>query len=169
MIDRIRLVAFLFPALFVAACASEPPRPVPQPPLEPPRNVLAEIRDRAMQYRGDFQVELVREAEIAEAIERSRQAEMRGDRRGAEQALIDALDDPEARQRYAELLLARGAAAEAERLARESWNAGPKVGEWCARNWYTIAEAREAQNAPNGARQARERAAECMPPRVNRY
>ncbi len=154
----------------LAACASEPPRPAPAlPPAEPPRNVLADIRDRAMQYRGDFHVELVRDVAAAEAIETSKQAEMRGDRRAAEQALVDALDDPEARQRYAELLLARGEAADAERLARESWDAGPKVGEWCARNWYTIAEAREAQNAPNGARQARERAADCMPPRVNRY
>lgn len=155
--------------VLLVACASEPLRPTPPAPVEPPRNVLAEIRDRAAAYRGQFHVELIRDAAIVEAIEASKQAEMRGDRRAAEQALVDALDDPEARQRYAELLLARGDAAQAERLARESWDTGPKVGEWCARNWYTVAEAREAQNAPNGAQQARERAAECMPPRVDRY
>lgn len=152
----------------LAACATEPVR-VAAPAASPPVNVLAVIRDGATAYRGDFQVELVRDAAVAEAIEASRQAEMRGDRRAAEAALADALDDPEARQRYAELLLARGEAAQAERLAREAWEAGARVGEWCARSWLTIAEARVLQDAPNGAEQARSRARECIPPRVERY
>lgn len=154
--------------LALAACGSGPVRQ-PTPPPAPPVNVIAVIRDGAVPYRGDFQVEIIRSPEIAHAIEESKRAEMRGDRRAAEEALCGALEDPEARQRYAELLLARGEAAEAERLAREAWEAGSRVGEWCARSWLTIAEARELQNAPNGARQARERARECMPPKVERY
>lgn len=158
--------------LSLAACSSQPPRPGPSSvvsPQEPPRNVLAAIRDQAVEYRSEFQVEPLREPAVAESIEAAKRAEMRGDRAAAEAALADALHDPEARQRYAELLLARGAAADAERLAREAWEAGAKVGEWCARSWLTIAEARELQHAPNGARQARERAAECAPPQVHRY
>ena len=54
-------------------------------------------------------------------------------------------------------------------MARQAWEASAKVGEWCARSWFTIAEARELQYAPNGARQARERARDCMPPSVERY
>lgn len=153
----------------LAACATEPVR-APAPAATPaPVNVLAVIRDGAVAYRGEFQVELIRDAAVAEAIEASRQAEIRGDRRAAEDALLAALDDPEARQRYAELLLARGEAARAEAAARQAWEAGPRVGEWCARSWLTIAEARVLQDAPNGAAQARERARECMPPRVDRY
>lgn len=155
--------------LMLAACGREAVRETPRAAQQPPVNVIAVIRDAAAAYRGEFHVEVVRSGEISHAIEQARQAEMRGDRGAAENALRDALDDPEAKQRYAELLLARGAAADAERLAREAWEAGAKVGEWCARSWFTVAEAREWQNAPNGARQARERAGDCMPPKVERY
>ena len=157
-------------ALTIAGCASTPEiRTARQPDAQAPVNVLATIRDEAVKYRAEFQVELIRDARVTEAIEASRQAEMRGDRAAAEAALKDALDDPEAKQRYAELLLARGAAADAERLAREAWEASARTGEWCARSWLTVAEARALQHAPNGARQARERAVECMPPRVDRF
>lgn len=155
-------------ALLLAACAAERPRSV-QTPAERPRNVLADIRNEAVKYRADFQVELIRDAAIVDAIEASKQAEMRGDRAAAEAALRDALDDPEAKQRYAELLLTRGEAAKAERLAREAYEASAKLGEWCARSWLTVAEARAMQNAPNGAAQARSRVVECKPPEVNRY
>jgi hypothetical protein len=154
--------------LLLAACAVDTTRTAQQPDT-PPRNVLAIIRTEAEQYRAAFQVELIRDAAITEAIEASRQAEMRGDRAGAEAALRDALDDPEAKQRYAELLLARGDAAQAEKLAREAFDASAKMGEWCARSWLTVAEARLAQNAPNGAAQARARVPECKPPQVDRY
>jgi predicted small lipoprotein YifL len=160
----------LVPTLLLAACGRDGVRETPPAtPSAPPVNVISVIRDGAAAYRGEFHVEVIRGADVEHAIEQSRQAEMRGDRRGAEEALREALHDPEAKQRYAELLLARGAAAEAEQLAREAWEAGAKVGEWCARSWLTVAEAREQQNAPNGAQQARERAVECMPPKVERY
>ncbi len=165
--NRIALVSTSL--MLIAACGRDVVREPPAPSPAPPVNVLALIRDGAVAYRGEFHVEVVRSADIAVAIEASRRAEMRGDRRAAEEALRDALEDPEARQRYAELKLARGEAAEAERLAREAWEAGAKVGEWCARSWLTVAEARVMQNAPNGAAQARERARDCMPPKVERY
>lgn len=155
--------------VLLAACAAEPVRPPPAAAPEPPRNVLASIRDAAVAYRGDFHVELLREPAVAEAIKRAHRHEMRGRRDRAEAELRKVLDDPEARQRYAELVLARGDAARAEQLAREAWDRGPKVGEWCARSWFTIAEARLAQHAPNGAEQARERARDCQPPKVDRY
>lgn len=164
-----KLPTILIPALLLAACAGEPTRPAATAPAPPARNVLADIRSEAERYRGAFQIELIREPAIVEAIAASKAAEMRGDRGDAEAALLGALDDPEARQRYAELLLARGEAARAEQLAREAYEASAKLGEWCARSWLTVAEARVLQNAPNGARQARERAAGCMPPKVDRY
>lgn len=163
------LVAPALLAVWLAACAGRAPSTTPAPVVSTPPNVLAVIRDAAIAYRAPFAVELVRDAAIGEAIEASKQAEMRGDRAGAEAALRDALDDPEARQRYAELLLARGEAAQAEQLARQAWEDSAQVGEWCARSWFTIAEARELQYAPNGARQARERASDCMPPSVDRF
>jgi hypothetical protein len=155
-------------ALLLAGCAVDTTRTAQQP-VPPPRNVLADIRTQAAAYRADFQVELVRDAAVVEAIEASRQAEMRGDRAGAEAALRDALHDPEAKQRYAELLLARGDAARAESLAREAFDASAQIGEWCARSWLTVAEARLAQNAPNGAAEARARVPACKPPQVDRY
>ena len=155
-------------ALLLAACATDAPRSA-RAPAERPRNVLADIRNEAANYRADFQIELIRDAAIIDAIEASKQAEMRGDRVAAEAALRNALDDPEAKQRYAELLLARGKAAEAERLAREAYEASAKLGEWCARSWLTVAEARLLQNAPNGAAQARARVPECKAPQVDRY
>lgn len=167
---RIALASVVASTLLIAGCGSDVVRESPRDePVAPPVNVIAVIRDGAADYRGEFNVEVIRDAAITHAIEQSTQAEMRGDRRAAEDALRDALDDPEAKQRYAELLLARGAAADAERLAREAYDAGAKVGEWCARSWLTVAEARERQNAPNGARQARERLVDCTPPKVERY
>lgn len=167
---RLPGAALLAGTLFLlAACAGRTSVTAPAAASSAPPNVLAVIRDAAMAYRAPFTVELVRDAAISEAIEASKQAEMRGDRAAAEAALRDALDDPEARQRYAELLLARGEAAQAEQLARQAWQDSAQVGEWCARSWFTIAEARELQYAPNGARQARERARDCMPPSVDRY
>lgn len=167
---RTSLAFVILSTALLAACGSDIVRESPRnEPVAPPVNIIAVIRDGAVDYRGDFHVEVIRDAATAEAIEQSRQAEMRGDRRAAEEALRGALDDPEAKQRYAELLLARGAAADAERLAREAYDASAKVGEWCARSWLTVAEARERQNAPNGARQARDRLADCTPPKVERY
>ena len=165
---KIRLLTIPAFALLVAACAVETTRTSRQP-VSPARNVLAAIRTEAEQYRAAFQVELIREAAIIDAIEASRQAEMRGDRAVAEAALRDALDDPEAKQRYAELLLARGDAAQAEKLAREAFESSAKMGEWCARSWLTVAEARLAQNAPKGAAEARGRVPACKPPQVDRY
>lgn len=158
----------LISTVLLAACAADATRPAPDA-RAPARNVIAQIRDEAAKYRADFQVELIREAAIAEAIEASKQAEMRGDRKAAETALESALSDPEAKQRYAELLLARGQAAQAEKLAREAYDASARTGEWCARSWLTVAHAREMQNAPNGAQQARGKVAECKSPEVNRY
>ena len=154
--------------LLLAACATEAPRREATP-TTPARNVLADIRNQAAEYRAEFQVELIRDPAITDAIEASKQAEMRGDRAAAEAALVDALYDPEAKQRYAELLLARGEAAQAETLAREAFEASAKVGEWCARSWLTVAEARVLQNAPNGAAQARSRVPECKAPHVDRF
>jgi DNA-binding TFAR19-related protein (PDSD5 family) len=167
--SRMRTALVSLSLSLLAACGREIVRETPPPPAAPPVNVIAVIRDGAAEYRGEFHVEVIRDADITHAIEEASRAEMRGDRRAAEEALRGALDDPEARQRYAELLLARGQAAEAERLAREAWEAGAKVGEWCARSWLTVAEARRMQNAPHGAEQARERARDCMPPKVERY
>lgn len=163
-----RATILISAALLVACAVDSGARPEPDA-RAPARNVIAQIRDEAAKYRAEFQVELIREAAITEAIETSKQAEMRGDRRAAEAALEPALSDPEAKQRYAELLLARGDAAQAEKLAREAYDASAKTGEWCARSWLTVAHAREMQNAPNGAQQARSKVPECKSPEVNRY
>ena len=59
------------------------------------------------------------------------------------------------------LAIAQGRYAEAEGLARKSYDLGPRVGSLCARNWQTVVELREAAGDAAGADSARAQLASC--------
>ncbi len=82
------------------------------------------------------------------------------------QALIINARDPEAMQMLAEIAILQNSYASAEHLAFSSYQAGPKLGGLCRRNWLTIHYAKAAQGLPNSEVQLAKRLAECtiVPP-----
>ncbi len=59
-----------------------------------------------------------------------------------DQALTLSPNSPDLLQERAELAIHLKDYANAEKLARKSWELGPRLGALCARNWKTIAELR---------------------------
>ncbi len=70
--------------------------------------------------------------------------------------------DPEILQRMAEIQLQKNDYAQALNFASRSYDAGPRVGEICGRNWHTISMANEQMGDASGARRASRRAEECL-------
>lgn len=89
----------------------------------------------------------------------------RGDVDGAiktlEQALAITPGDPEVLQEMAELQLLDGDFKSANRLARQSFSLGPKIGPLCERNWNTIALAAPRIGDDQGAREAAQAFPQC--------
>ena len=74
-------------------------------------------------------------------------------------------NDGEIQQAYAQLLLdgpSREDWQQALSFAERSYDIGPRVGEICSRNWRTISVAREHLDDAGGARDAAQRATQCM-------
>lgn len=83
-----------------------------------------------------------------------------------DRALKLAPDAPEILQLKAELLIGLRRYADAEALARRSFELGPRLGSLCARNWQTVAETRRALKDEASAESAKAQAAACrVPPR----
>ncbi len=89
----------------------------------------------------------------------------RGDIDGAKktvnQALAIAPRDPAVLQEMAELQLLDGDFRSANRLARQSFSLGPKIGPLCERNWNTIALAAPRIGDDQGAREAAREFPQC--------
>jgi Tfp pilus assembly protein PilF len=79
-----------------------------------------------------------------------------------ERALRIQPNDPEILQNMAEVQLQTKDYEQALNFAVRSYDAGPRVGEICSRNWRTISVARERLGDHSGATQAEERARNCM-------
>ncbi|WP_257388043.1 tetratricopeptide repeat protein [Tahibacter caeni] len=83
-----------------------------------------------------------------------------------DQALKLAPDAPEILQLKAELLVGLRRYADAEALARKSFELGPRLGSLCARNWQTVVETRRAAKDEASAESAKAQLAACkVPPR----
>lgn len=154
--------------LFSAACSR--PETVAVPALsETPEQMLGKIR-----AQGDVGDELVFQALPDEGVEELREqavrAETDGDRAKAAELLDRALAlnaaDPQALQARAELAILDRAWPLAERLARQSFASGPKLGRLCRRNWLTVHYAALAQGRALPDRELAQNLGECtlVPP-----
>ena len=114
-------------------------------------------RELDVQPLRDPQVEDLRQAAAA--------AEQRGDYADADASLLSALrispNDPDLVQWRAELALVRKDWVDAERLALESYEQGPRLGGLCRRNWTTLQLAREARGDLGNATLAQQRVGQC--------
>lgn len=168
-----RLAPFLLAMALLSACSSTPPPAAPAATNMPgPAQMLARVR-AAGEAGHEINVQPLRDEEVEYLRDRARAAETRGDLKAANDALAKALalspNDPDLIQWQAELALLAKAWLQAEILAQKSYQAGPKLGGLCRRNWTTIRYAREARGEGANLAIAEQRLASCTvapPPRL---
>jgi Flp pilus assembly protein TadD len=157
----------------LALCACAPPstgdtaeavRPVV------PTELLAQVR-AAGAVGNELDVQPLRDPQAEDLRDQASAAERRGDFATAETFVRSALalqpGDPSLRQWLAELALVQRRWDDAEAMARQSYETGPKLGGLCRRNWTTIQFARQARGDGASAASAQQRVAACaVPPPV---
>lgn len=146
--------------LILAACAGQYPAPVED------REVEQRVRSPARQDSAGVQVFPLQNPAVQQLTEEARRAEHAGDFDQAAVLLERALGiqprDPELMQHMAEVQIQKREYEQALNFATRSYDIGPRVGELCARNWRTIGVAREYLGDQRGAREAEQRAGQCM-------
>ena len=144
----------------LGACTSQAPAPVEE------REIDNRVRVPARQDSAGVQVFPLQNAAVVELTGQARAAENAGNLDQAavllERALRIQPRDPQLLQHMAEVQLQRKDYEQALSFAIRSYDIGPRVGEICARNWRTIAVAREYLDDLDGAREAEYRAGQCM-------
>jgi tetratricopeptide (TPR) repeat protein len=150
----------------LAACSSPRPAPVEE------REVDRRVRAPAEQDSAGVQVYPLQNPAVVQLTEQASAAESQGDYSTAavllERALRIRPRDPQLLQHMAEVQLQKRDYEQALSFAVRSYDIGPRVGEICARNWRTIAVAREYLEDQAGAREAEQRVGQCMNTRPRR-
>lgn len=130
------------------------------------REVETRVRQPAREKSAGVQVYPLQNPAVTELSAQARQAEAVGDLGQATRLLERALQiqprNPELLQQMAEIQLQRRDYQQALGFAVRSHDVGPRVGELCARNWRTIGVSRERLGDGRGAREAENRAEQCM-------
>lgn len=157
---KIRLLCVLV-LLTLAACSSyQPPAPIED------REVDARVRAPASEDSAGVQVYSLQNPAVIQLTAQAEGAERSGDLDQAsgylERALRIQPRDPQLLQHMAELNLQKEDYQQALNFAVKSYDLGPRVGEICSRNWRTISVAREHLKDASGAKEAEERASQCM-------
>lgn len=113
----------------------------------------------------ELDVQPLRDPQVEDLRLTATAAEQRGDYTAADAALLSALRlspaDPDLTQWRAEIALVRRDWPNAEKLALESYERGPKLGGLCRRNWTTMQLAREARGDAGNAAIAQQRVGQC--------
>lgn len=152
--------------LLLAACAGPPPAPQPQSPPAAEPGVQERVREPAQQEAAGVQVFPMQNPAVKGLLADAREAEASGQYDAAAVSLERALRiqprDPEILQLMAEVQLQKRDYAQALHFATRSYDAGPRVGEICSRNWRTIGLAHERMGDSAGSRDAGRRAAACL-------
>lgn len=167
MQDRTRSAAFaivIAAGLLLAAC-SQPGAPAPQA-SRPSYDMVAAIRAAGQQDKSAIEVAPLRDPAVQYLIDAAHADEAARDYKGAADKLDQALklspQAPDLLQDRAELAVRLDDYAGAERLARQSFAAGPKLGSLCARNWQTVIEMRKLAGDEASVASARHALAQCQ-------
>jgi len=162
-----QLLLALVPVFLIAACAVPPPTPGEE------REVEQRVREPAQQQNAGVQVFPLQSPAVKALLQDAREAEAGGDYDLAAVSLERALRiqprDPEILQCLAEIQLRKKDYEQALNFAIRSYDAGPRVGEICGRNWNTISVAREHTGDASGSAEARKRAGQCMNTKPKSY
>lgn len=148
--------------LVLGACAS----PGPGPGSSTQDVVDSRVRDPARQDSEGVQVFPLQNPAVKALLADAGAAESMGDFGQASTLLERALRiqprDPEVLQSLAEVNLHIADYEQALSFATRSYDFGPRVGEICSRNWNTISISRQHLGDPDGAREAKLKAKQCM-------
>lgn len=160
-----RIVLVLAMAAALSACGTTTtPAPRTAAHSLAPQQMLAQVR-AAGETGNEVNVQPLRDENVEDLRERARFAEAANDIAAANDALSKALvyspNDPDLLQWQAELALLAKAWLQAEMLAQRSYQAGPKLGGLCRRNWTTIKFSREARGDHANLAIAEQRLASC--------
>lgn len=160
-------------AALLGGCASTLPPPPPAPPPPPPRDRVAELRTAALASPSAVEIAPLQNPSVDYLLGEISKAESAGDVKLVDQHIEQALqiepENPRLWQLKAEALLRAERYLDAEKLAMKSYELGSRIGQWCMRNWLTIAESRDALGDANTSVAARERASRCPVKPLPRY
>ena len=130
-------------------------------------NMLQQVRSSG-QVGDELDVQPLRDPRVEDLRAQASQAEARADYASTGKLLAQAAaftpDDPDLLQWQAELALVAHDWAQAEQLATQSFNKGPKLGGLCRRNWTTLQLAAAARGNAAMSLQAQQRVSGCTVP-----
>jgi tetratricopeptide (TPR) repeat protein len=163
---RLPHVGATIAVLALAAC-TQPSPPSNQSTKAPPPtyDIVAQIRAAGDRDKSAIEVAPLRDPGVtglqdgASADERAQQYDAAGAK--LDSALKIAGDAPDLLQDRAEIYVRQRDYKDAEKLARHSYEIGPKLGSLCARNWQTVVEMRLQAQDEAGAANARQELAKC--------
>lgn len=161
-------------ACLLAACVTpnEPHREA-SPPVPSNAQMVQAIRAAGAREQSVINVDPLRDPGVTSLRDAARSDESNGRYAEAASKLDQALklgaNAPDLLQDRAEAAIYLGDYATAERLARQSWSLGPKLGPLCARNWQTVVELRLHAGDSAGAATARQQFATCHKAGVSRF
>jgi|ERR1700743_337193 tetratricopeptide (TPR) repeat protein len=168
---RLRFSAIAAVAL-VAAC-SQPAPPQATRPTQPAYDIVAQIRAAGEREKSAIDFTPLRDPGV-QGLEKAALAdEQAGRYPDADAKLVQALklapEAPELIQDRAEVAVRMQDFPLAEKLAKQSFEMGPKAGSLCARNWQTIYEMRMQANDQTQAMAARAEVGKCHIAGPNRF
>ncbi len=171
---RIYLLSLLLPLLCGSGCSlfSRKPPPPPKPVLSV-HDMLDAIRGAGEHEKSIIDVNPLEDPAVTALKDAARRDDQSGHHREAASTLDQALklspQSPDLLQDRAEAAVRLKDFSTAERLARQSWSLGPKLGPLCARNWQTVVEMRLQAGDPAGAAAARVAVKHCHKAGIPRY
>jgi tetratricopeptide (TPR) repeat protein len=160
-------------ALLLAACATpEPPAP-PAPQVRADSLIIASIKAAGDKEKSIIDVNPLREPGVTSLQDGANADALAGRYADAASKLDQAIklspNSPDLLQDRAEVAIRLHDYAGAEKLARQSWELGPRLGPLCARNWQTIVELRDRAGDQAAAASARKWVQKCHVEGVPRY
>ncbi len=171
---RVYLLSLLLPTLCGSGCSlfSAKPPPLPKPELSV-HDMVGAIRAAGEREKSIIDVNPLEDPAVAALKDAARRDDQSGHESEAARALDQALklspQSPDLLQDRAEVAVRLKDFSTAERLARQSWSLGPKLGPLCARNWQTVVEMRLQADDPAGAARARGDVKQCHKAGIPRY
>lgn len=168
-----RCIAPWLAAALLSACVTAPEPAAPARPAAPSYDLVGSIRAAGAREKSVIDVAPLRDPGVSELQDAAQNDEHAGRYRDAASKLDAALklspDSPDLLQDRAEIAVRLRDFATAEKLARQSWSIGPKLGPLCARNWQTIVEIRLQAGDLPGATAARKDVQACHKEGIPRY
>lgn len=157
---------------FVAGCSSVPP-PRSHANLPDPVAAVTAIRNAGTQFESSVQIHPLVDPAVDGLLHNARNLEAQSQPAKAladvRKALTIAPKAPDLLQYAAELLIETGDWKQADALAQQAHDLGPKTGGLCARSLETLAWTRTALGDHAGVAAARQQLAGCRVPDRNRY